>query len=378
LKTLILAAAVAAATATRARLEVTPVRVAFAGQPGAPSVVADPGGGFIVSWTDRKTSSVNFAMWRDGRWFQPRTIAAGKALVISRVTFPVVAEAPGGLMFAAWQEQSGTHGRQLRLARSSNGGATWSAPVMPHPNLESEFGFASIQPAKDGSLHAIWLDGRGLEGGMEGKGEMQLRYAAVDAAGKATDVLLDPRVCDCCQTAMAMTDGGPVVAYRDRSAKEIRDISVIRWTGKGWSAPRTVHADGWSLRGCPVNGPQLDARGREVVLAWFTAAQGKPRVNAAFSHDGGATWGEPLRLDGGNATGHVDVGLLGDGSAVVTWTEGKELLARRITQRGAASAAVTVAKDAMGVPRLAVSNDNVAVAWSTEKSIEMATLKVHL
>jgi hypothetical protein len=248
---------------------------------------------------------------------------------------------------------------------------------MPHPNLESEFGFASIEPAKDGSLHAIWLDGRGLEGGMEGKGEMQLRYASLDAAGKATDVLLDPRVCDCCQTAMAMTDAGPVVAYRDRSAKEIRDISVIRWTSKGWSTPKTVHADGWQLRGCPVNGPQLDARGRNVAIAWFTGAGGKLRVNAAFSADGGATWSAPLRADGGKATGHVDVGLLSDGSAIVTWTEGTELLARRLSPRGPASAPVVVAKDVVGVPRMAVSNDNVAVAWSTEKSIEMATLKVH-
>jgi hypothetical protein len=374
---IILAAALAAAAVTQAPLDVTPVRVSFAGEPGTPSIAADPGGGFVVSWTDRKTSSVNFAMWRDGRWFQPRTITAGKALVISRATFPVVTEAPGGWMFAAWQEKLGKHGRQLRLARSSNGGATWSAAVMPHPNLESEFGFASIQPARDGALHAIWLDGRGLEGGMEGKGDMQLRYAALDAAGKATDVLLDPRVCDCCQTAMAMTDAGPIVAYRDRSAKEMRDISVIRWTGKGWSAPKTVHADGWQLRGCPVNGPQLDARGRDVVIAWFTGAQGKPRVNAAFSSDGGATWSAPVRVDGGNPSGHVDVGLLGDGSAVVTWTEGSELLARRITRRAAASAPVVVAKDVVGVPRLAVSNDNVAVAWSTEKSIEMATLKAH-
>ncbi|HKO59143.1 MAG TPA: sialidase family protein [Thermoanaerobaculia bacterium] len=373
---IILAAALAAAAATQTPLEVTPVRVAFAGEPTAPSVVADPGGGFVVSWTDKKTSSVNFAMWRDGRWFQPRTITAGKTLAVNRATFPVVAEAPGGLMFAAWQEKVGGHGRQVRLARSSNGGATWSAPVMPHPNLVSEFGFASIEPAKDGSLHAVWLDGRELKGGMEGNGDMQLRYSSVDAAGKASDVLLDPRVCDCCQTAMAMTDAGPVVAYRDRSAKEVRDISVVRWTAKGWSAPKTVHADGWELRGCPVNGPQLDASGRDVVIAWFTGAQGKARVNAAFSSDGGATWSAPVRVDGGGATGHVDVGLLADGSAVVTWTAGKELLARRVVRRGNASAPVTVAKQVVGVPRLAVSNDNVAVAWSTEKSIEMATLKV--
>lgn len=378
MRLLILAAALAAGTTVaQAALEVKPVKVPFDGNPSTPSVVADPAGGFVVSWTDKKTSSLNFATWRDGRWFQPRTIAATKQLVISNATFPSVAEAPGGWLFAAWQEKSGSHGRQLRLARSSNGGATWSAPLMPHPDLVSEFGFASLVGRKDGQFYAVWLDGRGLEGGMEGKGDMQLHLATVDAKGKATDTLLDPRICDCCQTGMAMTDVGPIIAYRDRSANEIRDISVVRWTGSAWSEPKSVHADNWEIRGCPVNGPQLDARGKDVVIAWFTGSQGKPRVHAAFSSDGGATWSTPVRVDvGETTTGHVDVGLLADGSAIVTWTEGKELFARRLTRRAAASPPVSVAKEVMGVPRMAISNDNVAVAWSTDKSIEMATLKV--
>ena len=43
---------------------------------------------------------------------------------------------------------------------------------------------------------------------------------------------LDPKVCDCCQTAAAVTDDGPVVVYRNRSDQELRDISAIsppRW-----------------------------------------------------------------------------------------------------------------------------------------------------
>jgi len=44
---------------------------------------------------------------------------------------------------------------------------------------------------------------------------------------------LDTRVCECCQTSVAMTAEGPVVVYGDCSEaeKEIRDISIVRLEG---------------------------------------------------------------------------------------------------------------------------------------------------
>ena len=38
---------------------------------------------------------------------------------------------------------------------------------------------------------------------------------------------------------------------------------------------RAVHDDGWKIAACPVNGPMLSARGRDVAIAWFTAT-GRP------------------------------------------------------------------------------------------------------
>jgi hypothetical protein len=84
----------------------------------------------------------------------------------------------------------------------------------------------------------------------EGKeeGDMTLRYATIDARGTIhSDVQLDARTCECCATGMAMATSGPVIVYRDRSPKEVRDIAVVRATGKGWTRPRLVHADGWKI-----------------------------------------------------------------------------------------------------------------------------------
>jgi hypothetical protein len=168
--------------------------------------------------------------------------------------------------------------------------------------------------------------------------DMALMQTTFDGAAFAEETMLDSRTCECCQTAMAPVDSGFVVAYRDRSPREIRDISTIRFSSGKWSEPRTLSDDGWHLTGCPVNGPQAAADGNRVALAWFTASKGDPRVSVVFSDDGGETFGAGIRVDSGNALGRVDVELSGDG-AVVAWLSkaapgGRGPRAAGLAQRG--------------------------------------------
>ena len=64
--------------------------------------------------------------------------------------------------------------------------------------------------------------------------------------------------------------GWRVTAFRDRTEKEIRDNVVSRLENGKWSESTPLHDDNWGVYACPVNGPALSARGREVVAAWFT------------------------------------------------------------------------------------------------------------
>src|SRR5262249_36257433 len=132
---------------------------------------------------------------------------------------------------------------------------------------------------------------------------------------------VDRRTCDCCQTGVAVSARGPVLAYRGRTADEIRDVLVVRQVGGGWTAPKPIHADGWHIAACPVNGPEGAAQGDPVAVAWFTATRDTARVNVAFSTDGGETFGVPIRVDDGQPAGRVDVELGADGRALVTWIE---------------------------------------------------------
>src|SRR5262249_8932861 len=157
----------------------------------------------------------------------------------------------------------------LRIAWSVDG-KTWSTGLAPNRDKTiSQHGFASLFPAANGGLGVVWLDGRATHGD---EGDMQLRASIFDKDHKSlSDTLIDPRVCECCSTSVAMTADGPIAVYRGRTADEIRDIQVTRLSGGRWSMPISVHHDGYQIDGCPINGPAIAAHAKDVVVAWFTA-----------------------------------------------------------------------------------------------------------
>lgn len=204
---------------------------------------------------------------------------------------------------------------------------------------------------------------------------MQLGHTGISAEGVpgATE-LIDTRICDCCQTSAAWTARGPVVVYRDRTRDEIRDISILRLVDGEWTAPAPVHADGWKIEGCPVNGPAVDARGDEVAVAWYTGANDVDRVNVAFSSDGGETFSDPVQVDDGDPIGRVDVVVgSGSGEAIVSWLEriaGEEaevrlrVIGRNGTKSSTHAVARTSAARSSGFPRMAASGADLILAWT--------------
>jgi hypothetical protein len=280
---------------------------------------------------------------------------------------------------AHWLEKAGkgTYEYDVRVSVSNDVGKTWGEPRKLHrDDVLTEHGFVSLVPEGDDGFAAVWLDGRSMP-------EMSLRFTSF--AGSESEyreeVLLDGRVCECCQTAMAGTPSGFFVAYRDRSLEEIRDISYVRLDGGKWSEPETIHADEWHLTGCPVNGPQAASEGERLALAWFAASKDDPRVQVVFSEDGGETFGKPVRVDESGAVGRVDVELA-PGGAVVSWLEREgAVAARRVSPSGELSDAVTVARTgsdrASGFPRMAAFGEHVYVAW-TESYSRSGPSRVHL
>jgi hypothetical protein len=349
--------------------------------------------GILLSWVERsgRTATLKFSERTAGGWSPPRTVASGDDWFVNWADVPSVLRLEDGTLAAHWLQKSGldAYAYDVRLAYSTNDGRSWSAPFTPHHDgLKREHGFVSLFSMPRGGLGLVWLDGRamasaaGHEGGASG-GAMGLRYGTFDRTWKQTsEVPIDQRVCECCPTTAAMTSDGPVVAYRDRSDDEVRDIYVARLENGKWSAPKPVHHDNWQIAACPVNGPMLSARDRNVVLAWFTGKNDVGHAYVAFSEDAGRTFGPPVQLDGGAAVGRVDVALLPDGTTIATWIESANqrasFAARRVDSSGRTSPIVTISDivgaRTSGYPRVAFGGDELVFAW-IESLAGKATVK---
>ena len=344
-----------------------------------------------LTWLE--PTALRFSSFREGVWTGAKTIVRDVAFFANWADLPSLAAAADGTLVAHWLQKSGpdTYAYDVMVARSTDGGTTWKPLGPAHDDkTKTEHGFVSLI-AEDQGIRAFWLDGRELaavegsaeEAGSHPGGSMALRTALI-AETVAPGGVLDPRVCECCNTAAVMTDAGPVVVYRDRSAEEVRDISIIRRVGGRWTPPRVLAVDDWLIAGCPVNGPAMAARGSHLVVAWFTAPAGRAAVRAAISLDAGATFADPLTLDDSWPVGRVDVVLTPSGDAIVSWLDATEaggaIVLRRISQQGRMGAPVKVAQTrlsrASGFPRLALSGAHLLVVWTDEghRKIRAATM----
>ncbi len=337
--------------------------------------------GLLLSWlepvkgTDRV--ALRFARYTTGSWSVAQTIAERNDFFVNWADFPSIVEDTKGALFAHWLQKSGNsvYAYDVWMATSKDAGRTWSAPFMLNRDgKKNEHGFVSFAPLVQGGVAATWLDGRNMPEGKE-EGDMTVRYATIDADRRIrSDAQLDARTCECCTTGMAVTASGPVIVYRDRSADEIRDVAFVRRVSSGWSTPALVHADGWRITGCPVNGPQIAASERNVAVAWFTAAEDRQRVYTAFSTDAGATFAAPIVVDDGQPVGRVDVVLLDPRTAVVSWIEqrpgGAEVRARAIRRNHSPMPSIRVAGSstarAAGFPRMASLGRTVFIAWTDQ------------
>jgi hypothetical protein len=334
----------------------------------------------VLSWIERSgdMATLRFAERTDGGWSDARTVASGTNWFVNWADVPSVIPLQHESMAAHWLQKSAasTYAYDVRLAFSRDRGRTWSASVTPHHDgTRTEHGFASLFPMPGQGLGVVWLDGRQMkEGEHDGMdaGNMSLRGAMFGPDGnQASEMSIDDRVCECCPSAAAVTAEGPIVAFRNRTSDEIRDIYVSRLIGGKWTEPRAVHNDNWRIAACPVNGPALSANGRDVAIAWFTAVGDEGHVYTAFSSNAGETFGAPMRIDDVGAVGRVDVELLADGSAAVSWIEfanqRSEFRIRRAERTGSRSASLAVSGIASGrssgYPRLARRGNELLFAW---------------
>ena len=363
-----------------------PRELSLATAPGArlPRLVEVPDGGLWLSWVEPRgedAHALRYARLAEGGWSAPVTIAEGRDWFVNWADFPSVLPLSDGAAAAHWlvKRPGGTYAYDVAVAVSGDG-HRWPTPVIPHDDgTATEHGFVTLYPDGD-ALGAVWLDGRRMGGdaaghgdGHQGGGAMTLRAGLIDRTGAVVSgTELDPRTCDCCQTGAALTDAGPVVVYRDRSGEEVRDIQIVVRRNGVWNEPRAVANDGWRIEACPVNGPAIAAAGHLLAVAWFTAADDRPRVQVAFSENAADSFETPIEVADDGALGRVGIVLLNDRDAIVSWvasaSAGAEIRYRRVPRDGMPGAVRTLvridASRSAGFPQLGRGGDGLVFAWT--------------
>jgi len=396
----VVAIAMTAASAQQSIGTLREIPTPAAPQSAQPQLAVGSDGRLVLSWLEQvgtsRTRAFRYASRNGDAWTVPTTIVERDTFFVNWADVPSVYPMGGGRLAAHWLQYNGpgTYAYDVRLAFSDAHGKEWTPERTPHRDgTNTEHGFASFFDWPGGGTGIVWLDGREMGGGQGSghdaeRGSMTLRAARLAPDGTiGEDVRLDARVCECCPTTAVATSRGAVVAYRDRSDSEVRDIGVVRLENGQWTAPTLVHADNWQINACPVNGPALAASGDRVALAWFTAQGDQPRTSVAFSSDAGKTWSAPVRVDEARSLGRVDAVMLDNGSAVVMWMEhldsGSELRARVVHPNGTREPFLTItsmtADRQSGYARMARSGTELVFAWvATKPTIQVKTAVARL
>jgi len=374
-----------AATASPQALKLDPVP----NPSGAESLQAHWGtasdGSPLLSWLEKSKGdslSLRYSIRRGAQWSEPRTIVANRQFFRQPAESPSVISFPNGSLLAEWVELPPGSGEAENLyVSASRDGMKWTTPVMAHKDRSPvQHALASMTASGEDEASLVWLEAL--------KGEdapSALKRTVVSSNGTVVkEESLDSDVCTCCPTSIVKTSKGLLVAYRDHSPKDIRDIGVIRFENGRWQPSRILNDDKWEINACPVNGAAAAAKNNRVAIAWYTEAQDSPRTQLAISNDGGGTFSKPVRISTGNSFGHTSVALDDSGIAIVSWLEegsgdGVRLLARQVTSAGVAGPVVEVAKGAqrgIGYPRLLQVGSETWIAWGNSGNTKIQTARL--
>jgi len=350
-----------------------------------PHLALTPGGQVVMSWleTQGDDAVLRVSTLHDHSWQTPVTVTRGDNWFVNWADFPSVVPVSDTVWAAHWlvRTSGGVYSYDVAIAVSKDAGQSWSEPVTPHDDgTATEHGFVTLFPWS-GSVGAIWLDGRNTatndvaeaHGGSHGGG-MTLRSARIGIDGSISQPqIIDELVCDCCQTDVAVTADGPVAVYRNRTDKEVRDIHVVSTRNGQWQGDTPVADDGWNIAACPVNGPVISARDDAVAVAWFTAANEDTRVKIAWSSDAGHSFGEAIDIDSDRPVGRVDVELIDNETAVVSWLRTGndrlgEICLRLVHASGKLGPVQVIARTGAsrmsGFPQMVRQGEGLVLAWT--------------
>ena len=247
----------------------------------APGTVALVFGSGESIWLARSTD--------DGATFSaPAKVAELPKLMLGRHRGPRVAITGGTMLISAIASTPG----DLMLWRSTDGGRTWKAPgVVNDQPASAREGLHALAADKTGHVAIAWLDDRG------GKGKRLYAAFSNDAgASWGPNVMLyqspSGSICECCHPSLAaMGDGRFAVMFRN-SLEGNRDLYVMQVRdGDRIGGLERQGNFSWKLEACPMDGGGIAVREGRAGSAFrrekdiYIAEPGKPERRVGTGQD---------------------------------------------------------------------------------------------
>ncbi len=334
------------------------------------SVAAD--GSPLLSWIETQPSgryTLKYAVRKGGQWSEAKTVAANRKVFRHAAELPEVIALADGTLFAHWIETPGDDpDAEFLYVSASKDGVKWTTPILAHKDRSMvQHGLASVVASGDHEASVIWLEA------LKGEdGPVSMKRTIVNSDGQIVkEESIDNDVCACCPTSIVKTAKGLLIAYRDHTPGDIRDIATIRFENGKWTASKNLNPDNWKINACPTNAAAAAAKGDRVAISWWTGAGTMPHVQMVFSTDDGATFSKPVMVSTGHSFGYTSIALDDQGGAYVSWLErsanGAKILVREISSAGVAGPVVQVAeggRSTLGYPRIVHAGNETLVAWA--------------
>ncbi len=300
---------------------------------------------------------------------------------------PKIAVAHNGTVLLTWaQKLSKKYSGDIRFARSTNYGKTFSSPItLNDDGLITTHRFDSLTINNKGRVVISWLDARDRDAARN-KDEkftgisIYTAQSTDNGASFDTNQKIHEHVCECCRMPTVWTSNGPVVFWRNIFGNNTRDFAI---SNLDKVKVHRVTNDEWQVDGCPHHGgdiaigskdrlhfvwftlgktrqglfynyiqdmqqsspisignftaqashPSITASGEKVLVTWREFDGNFITANIMFSNDGGMTWSEQKRLADSNGAADYPVPLIDNEQQMqVIWnteTEGLRILSVR-------------------------------------------------
>ena len=341
---------------------------------------------YISSNPDKKESSLLFSMFDNLNysWNKPNLIVESDKMFVNWADFPEVTTDNLNGITAHYLEMSSEkkYSYDIKIVNSTDQGFNWSNPIKLHSdNTKTEHGFVSTVNIKNGFL-STYLDGRQNELSNHDKSirpQMTLRGTSYNIDGNILeDLLIDDRVCDCCQTDLAITENGQsIVVYRDRSENEVRDIYYSYKKDSKWSKPINIFNDNWKISGCPVNGPAISTYKNNSAVVWYTFSKNKNQIKVVFTDNISSGFQRPILVEANDPIGRVDIELLDPNNAIISFIDIIDdkayIKLQMITKGGSQSRLLLIDESSesrsSGFPVITLNKEksNTIIAWTESK-----------